>query len=197
MTSSTDSRKMEPEAGQYSVRTVRPDVPLGVDVVLDRLTRPEPGERYPSGAAAVEDLTRALYSGGDAIAGTVFITYAREDSVYTHDLARRLRGIGIKLWIDQDIAPGAKWDRSVEEALRTSDRMLVVMSPAAVASENVADEWSYFLEHAKAVYPLVKQPCELPPRLHRRQYLTSTGDVATDLARVVEMLAGGVARVAG
>ena len=182
-------QKMQPARGQYSVRRVRPELPLGVDLVLEGLTRPEPSERYRTATAAMEELARAFYSGQASVEGTVFISYAREESGYVHEVARRLRGLGVKLWIDQDIQPGANWDRSVEDALREADTMLVVLSPAAVASETVCDEWSYFLDHGKNVYPLIYEPCELPLRLRRRQHIESTRDLLSDLARIVAMLA--------
>jgi serine/threonine protein kinase len=186
-------QKMHPEDGQYSVRKIRTDIPVGVDVVVERLTRPEPSERYPCAVSAIEDMTRAFYSGQSEIGGTVFISYARKEREYVHALAQRLRSIGIKLWTDQDIQPGANWDRSVEEALKDTECMLVIMSPTAVQSENVQDEWSYFLEEGKPVYPFIYQSCELPLRLRRRQHIKSTGDMLTDISRIVDVLAGGTA----
>jgi len=182
-------QKMHPASGQYSARKRRPQLPLGVDLVLEGLTRPEPSERYRTATAAMEDLARAFYSGQEAIEGTVFVSYAREERAYVHELAGRLRGLGVKLWIDQDIPPGASWDRSVEEALRSADRMLVVLSRAAVGSETVQDEWSYFLDHGKNVVPLIYEPCEVPLRLRRRQHIESTRDLLGDLSRVVAVLA--------
>lgn len=182
-------QKLHPAVGQYSARSRRPELPLGVDLVLEGLTRPEPAERYRTATAAMEDLARAFYSGQEAIEGTVFVSYAREESTYVHELARRLRGLGVKVWIDQDIPAGASWDRSVEEALRAADRMLVVLSRAAVESETVQDEWSYFLDHGKGVVPLVYEPCEVPLRLRRRQRVESTRDLLGDLSRLVAVLA--------
>ena len=80
------------------------------------------------------------------------------------------------MWIDQDIPTGANWDESVERALQESSKVLLVMSPAAVASNNVLDERSYFLGMGRAVNPFIYQLCELPFRL-RRQYGATTGDV--------------------
>jgi serine/threonine protein kinase len=184
--------KLQPELGQYSARRHRPELPMGVDVVIDRLTRTDPAERYPSAQAAIDELTRAFYSGQASIEGKVFVSYARKDQDYVHDLARQLRSIGVDIWIDQDIAPGTNWDHHIEDALAACDKMLLILSPAAVASENVHDEWSYFLERGKAVYPFVYQPCEMSFRLRRRQFITSTGDTLNDVAKIVDVLAGGI-----
>jgi serine/threonine protein kinase len=184
--------KLQPEPQMYSARRHRPELPMGVDVVIDRLTRTNPQERYPTAQAAVDELTRAFYTGKSNIEGKVFISYARKDQDYVHGLARQLRNIGIDIWIDQDISPGANWDHHIETALALCDKMLLILSPAAVASENVHDEWSYFLEHGKAVYPFVYQPCEMSFRLRRRQFMTSTGDTLNDVAKIVDILAGGI-----
>lgn len=181
--------KLEPRDGQYSVRRLRSDLPVGVDLVVEGLTRPDPSDRYASASDAIEEMARAFYSGQSSVEGTVFLSYAREETAYVHDLARRLRGIGIKLWLDQDIQPGTNWDRSVEEALRKSSCMLVIMSRAAVESESVTDEWSYFLDHGKAVYPMIYEPCELPLRLRRRQHITRSHDLLSDMSRIIGVLA--------
>jgi|GEM_PF-1678136 len=185
-------RKLQPEPQMYSARRHRPDLPIGVDVVIDRLTRMNPEECYPSAQEAIDELTRAFYSGQAGIDGKVFISYARKDQEYVHGLARQLRHIGVDIWIDHDISPGSNWDQHIENDLAICDKMLLILSPAAVASENVHDEWSYFLERGKAVYPFVYQPCEMSFRLRRRQFITSTGDTLNDVAKIVDILAGGI-----
>jgi serine/threonine protein kinase len=182
-------QKLRPAEGQYSLRRIRPDLPLGIDLVIEGLTRVQPSERYRTATAASEEIARAFYRGQAAVEGTVFLSYAREQSDYVHELARRLRGLGVQLWIDLDIQPGTNWDSSVEDALQRSDMMVVVLSRAAVESETVRDEWSYFLDHGKDVYPLLYERCEVPLRLRRRQYIETTRDLLNDLARIVGMLA--------
>jgi len=174
-----------------SVREHRPDLPLGVDLVIDRLMRSDREARFDSASAAVTSLQRAFYSGQSDIAGRVFVSYARSDSEYVVRLVTELRRIGLGVWMDRDIPPGANWDQTIEQALNTCDKMLLIASPASMLSENVQDEWSFFLEHGKAVYPFMHQDCELSFRLRRRQYIPSTGDLLGDVARIVDVLAGG------
>jgi serine/threonine protein kinase len=180
--------KMRPRDGQYSVCATRPDVPVAVDAVIAGLTRPAPGERYATATAAIEEMARARYSAHSRIDGVVFLSYAREQSAYVHEMARRLRSIGLTLWTDQDIEPGATWDRRVEAALQRADSMLVIMSPAAARSETVTDEWSYFLDAGKAVVPAVYEPCDVPLRLRRRQHIALSRDMLSDVALIVDAL---------
>jgi hypothetical protein len=179
------------DASLPSVRKIKPHLPPGVDVVLDRLTRCEPEERYSSLAEAVDELARAFYSGQASIEGQVFISYARKDKDFVYELAKELRRVGLDLWIDQDIPPGANWDKSIEKALAQCDKLLLIVSPASMVSENVQDEWSYFLEEGKPVYPFIYEATELSFRLRRRQYIMGAGDLLNDVAGIVDVLSGG------
>ena len=75
------------------------------------------------------------------------MSYARKDSQFALRLAQDLHEAGADLWMDlRDIKGGERWDRSIEDALAKCPRLLVVLSPAAVKSNNVVDEVSYALE---------------------------------------------------
>lgn len=180
--------RAEPPVGFYCATKLRPDLPVGVDAVIAGFTQPKPENRYATASNGIQELERIYYAGRADIEGTVFVSYARADSTYVSDLCQRLRRIGIRLWSDHDIAPGANWDRAVESALRSASKMLVVMSPAATRSENVQDEWSYFLQENKPVHPFLYQPCELPFRLRRRQHIVSSGDLLGDISRIIDHL---------
>ncbi len=120
-----------------------------------------------------------------ANAPLTFVSYCREDSAFALQLARDLKTAGAAVWIDQlDIHPGQRWDQAVEGALRDSPRMVVVLSPAAVSSNNVLDEVSYALETQKTVLPILYRDCEIPFRLRRVQRL----DFRTDYSRMLQTL---------
>lgn len=189
----TGERKPEYQYNQVisKVRDFRPDLPIGVDVVVSRLLHSDPEQRYQTASSAIEDLYSAFYSGQSAIEGRVFLSYARKDSDYVYTLARELRRIGLDIWIDQDIDPGENWDNSIEEALKNCKKMLLIVSPDSMRSDNVQDEWSYFLEEGKAVFPFIYKDCEMSFRLRRRQYIIGTDDLLNDVARIVDVLAGG------
>lgn len=174
-----------------TIRQHRPDLPIGVDVVINRLTHFDPSKRFLSAQAGIDALNQVFYSGQSAVEGQIFISYARIDSAYVYTLARELRRIGLDIWIDQDIDPGVNWDKSIEQALRKCDKMLLIVSPESMRSENVQDEWSYFLEEGKSVFPFIFKECDMSFRLRRRQYILSTNDLLNDVARIVDVLAGG------
>ncbi len=88
-----------------------------------------------------------------------------------------MRSAGADIWIDQlDVPPGKHWDRVTEEALEGCERLLVVLSPSSVNSDNVMDEVSFALENKKQIFPVLYRNCKVPFRLRRIQY----SDFATD-----------------
>jgi hypothetical protein len=120
---------------------------------------------------------------------TYFVSYAREDSEVVLTLATELRAVGVKLWLDQlDIVAGQRWDRAVEEGLATIQGLIVVLSPAAVASHNVMDEVSYALEEGKPVIPILLRPCAIPFRLRRVQYIDLTASYETGFSHLLRAL---------
>jgi hypothetical protein len=122
-----------------------------------------------------------------------FVSYSRADSPFAVKLASDLRANGASVWIDQlDIAAGARWDNSIEEALRRSARVIVLLSPKAVASQNVLDEVSFAMDEGKTLVPVLVEPCTIPMRLRRLQYVDFTSSYETALGRLLVTL--GVAR---
>lgn len=116
--------------------------------------------------------------------GQFFLSYSRADSEVALKLATDLREAGADIWVDQhDIKPSERWDRSVENGLRESVGVVLVMSPRSVASENVMDEISVALDSGKHVIPVLVAPCQAPLRLARVQFIDATQDYSGALAR--------------
>ncbi|MDD1776038.1 MAG: TIR domain-containing protein [Candidatus Methanomethylicus sp.] len=119
----------------------------------------------------------------------LFFSYARADKEFALKLAESLRSAGANLWIDQlDIQAGDRWDRAVEQALSNTESMLVILSPAAVASNNVMDEVSFAIDKNKRIVPVLYQTCTIPLRLRRLQYLDFTADFSQGLERLLSNL---------
>ncbi len=72
---------------------------------------------------------------------TIFLSYAGANEEFALKLARDLLDAGADMFVDQfDIKRGENWDRAVESALHGCKTFVVLLSPAAVESENVMDE---------------------------------------------------------
>lgn len=187
-------QQINPDVGLPSVRDSRPELPIGVDLVLDRLTRRDLNERYSSATEAINHLLQAFYSGQGMSEGKVFISYARKDSEYVYTLAKELQRLNIDIWIDQDIEHGKDWGDSIENALNDCDMMLLIATKDSMASDYVTHEWSYFMGGGKPVYPFISEssaPDNIHPRLNRVQHIIGTDDMLNNIARIVDVLAGG------
>jgi hypothetical protein len=110
------------------------------------------------------------------LARKVFVSYAHEDRRFAERVARELESGGHTIWMDPRIEAGQRWDRVVEDQIARCQRVVVILSPDAVASENVLDEVSYALDHGKEILPVLYRDCNVPLRLNRIQYFDARGD---------------------
>jgi hypothetical protein len=114
-----------------------------------------------------------------------FISYCRVDQEFALRLAQDLKAAGAAVWLDQlDIRPGNPWDNAVERALRAATKMLVILTPTSVDSENVRDEIAYALKQGKIVIPVLYMECDIPLRLERKQHI----DFRANYARGLDLL---------
>ena len=119
---------------------------------------------------------------------TIFVSYARADSEVALKLAGDLKTAGVNVWLDQlDIAPGERWDRAVEEALERSKRLLVILSPTSVGSDNVMDEVSYAIDEKKDIVPIMIERCRLPLRMRRFQFIDFAVEYTSSLKKLLSI----------
>ena len=126
----------------------------------------------------------------DVPAPQVFLSYARDDEAFATRLANNLLKQQIDVWLDVfRLQPGQSWARQIGEALDNCQTLLVVLSPASVASENVEDEWNYYLDHKRPIVTVQHQPCKVPYRLSKLLYVDfHEVDYDHALARLVATL---------
>ena len=107
--------------------------------------------------------------------GSVFICYSRKDEDFVFQLATSLKRRGVSVWLDQwDIPSGADWNRAIEKALEESTRLLLILSPSSIESDQVQCEWLSAIDEKKVVIPILYQPCHIPHRLKAIQYIDFT-----------------------
>ena len=71
----------------------------------------------------------------------VFISYSHSDATFATRLANALPPLGLEPWIDQGgIHGGARWSSSIQQALDDREALILVLTPASMASGNVEDE---------------------------------------------------------
>ena len=142
-------------------------LPVSVDDVLFRMMHIDPDSRFSSNLEAVKNLADALEGTGGLC---VFVSFSHADLQMVEPIIEKLRSMGTRLWWDKDIVHGSDWDDQIEQAMVSSDLMLVFVSPSAVASPESKKEWKYWMgEIKKPLIPVVIKDCRLPYRLYSLQ----------------------------
>jgi formylglycine-generating enzyme required for sulfatase activity len=104
-----------------------------------------------------------------------FLSYSRINKDFALKLAKELKSAGFLVWLDQlDIPTGARWDNELEKALEECEIFMLILTPAAIASENVKDEIGYAIDNSKRILPILLENCNVPLRLRRFQYVDFT-----------------------
>lgn len=104
-----------------------------------------------------------------------FLSYSRANKDFALKLAKELKSEGFYIWLDQlDIPAGSRWDREVEKALEECEIFMIILTPAAINSENVLDEIGYAVDNGKHFLPVMLETCNVPLRLRRFQYVDFT-----------------------
>ena len=102
----------------------------------------------------------------------IFVSHSNRDTEFARQLAQALNGAGISVWLDvADIPQGMKWSTAIQQGLNECEAMIVIISPDSMASVNVEDEWQYYLDKKKKVFPVRWKPADVHFQLSRIQYI--------------------------
>lgn len=102
----------------------------------------------------------------------IFISYSRQDETLVRKLAQSLQADNFDIWLDVlNISSGEKWANAIQQGLDDSDAMVLVITPTAMESNQVANEWQYYLEENKPVIPIRLKPAKIHYQLRPLQYI--------------------------
>lgn len=104
----------------------------------------------------------------------IFISYKRENLAAVQSVVQGLRGAGLQVWWDQDIAPSDPWEATIEQQLEAAKVVIVAWSSTAVASENVKAEARQARNRGKLIQIFVER-CEPPLFFGERQGVDLSG----------------------
>ena len=162
--------------------------------------------KYPERLAELSTVVRQLINdflnqSVPAQKPKVFLCHSSSDKLDVRQLYQRLRAINMLPWLDEkDILPGQDWDLEIRRAIRASRAIVVCLSKAAIMKSgyvqkeiknalDVADEQP---EGAIFLIPLRLEPCEVPDRLSRWQWVDLFEPNGFEqLARALRKLADG------
>ena len=119
----------------------------------------------------------------------IFISHSQKDSDFALKLGKDLRAAWANVWIDEvNIKKGERWDRAIQRALADCDSLIVILSNAAMDSENVIDEINFFISKEKQILPVLYEDCEIYYRLERFQRTDFTNNYDTGLKQLCRAL---------
>ena len=96
----------------------------------------------------------------------VFVSYSRDDESRVFEVAAKLRAAGVSLWIDQGALDAAsQWSEQIVNALESAKVLLLMVTEAAVHSDNVAKEVVLVSERKGHILPVYLEPTVIPPVL--------------------------------
>jgi predicted ATPase len=120
---------------------------------------------------------------------SIFISYAHADSAFVDRLEADLRKLGFDPWdYRQRLKGGQRWRRELHEAVKRAQVLLIVLSPDAVASQNVQIEYDYVLELGNVVIPLYYRQCEVPMELRAIQWVDFRHSYEQGLSALLDTL---------
>src|SRR5690349_20860639 len=107
----------------------------------------------------------------------VFISYSRKDLSFIETLVADLKNAGLDVWYDvSHIAGGARWRSEIENALRNSQYVIVVLSPDSIASEWVEREFLFSSNLRRKIIPVMYRLCEIPLNYVDLNYIDMQGE---------------------
>jgi hypothetical protein len=109
------------------------------------------------------------------MAPQIFVSYSHQNTAFAKKLFKDLEREGYDIWLDStDIQTGARWDDEIVKGLDASQVFMILLSKTSAASQNVKDEIGYALDRNLHIIPILIEPCEVPFRLRRVQYVDFT-----------------------
>jgi HEAT repeat protein len=107
----------------------------------------------------------------------IFISYQRENQPFAESLRKRLHDWKLDTWMDvHDIPDGSHWPDEIDRGLRASDVVVGIMSPLAMESRNVKNEWDWAIVNKKRLILLLLEPCSIHMNYVSLNYIDFTRD---------------------
>jgi hypothetical protein len=107
----------------------------------------------------------------------IFISWSSKDESFVTPLHKQLADSGHRAWLNTESLPkGERWRAELFKALEEASLMILVLSPDAIQSKWVAEEWRAFLKLGKPIIPLLYRDCKIPRSLDALQMIKSGND---------------------
>ena len=113
----------------------------------------------------------------DQLKPRIFISYSSKDKEFVDQIYGQLKNSGYYSWKDSESIPKAElWKDALVKALSEADIMLLILSPDAVSSKWVKEEWKTFFETKKKIIPILYKECKVPREINKFQIIFTKGE---------------------
>lgn len=114
---------------------------------------------------------------------TVYINFAEADESIAQQLADDLNKIGLTTWLHDPNPSDVKWAGGVHPALKDCNRMVLVLSAAALDDASNRAAWAFFRDKRKPVVIAQIDNAEPPDELRRSPRFDFSGGAYKSLLR--------------
>ncbi len=123
------------------------------------------------------------------MAKNIFISYSRREVGFVDDLVSQLESKQYEVWLDyRKLVPGSPWQDQIYKGINDADVILLLVSKASLASQNVEVEWRKVLEQKKRIILLIFEAVDLPPELEKYEWVDFRGNYQAGLDELFSQL---------
>jgi adenylate cyclase len=126
----------------------------------------------------------------------VFLSYAREDVETARELAGLLTGAGQTVWWDRHVHGGANFSEEIDRELKNAQAVMVLWSPASVASAWVQDEAAEGRDSGRLV-PVILNSVKPPLGFRQLQCIDLSTWTDDGRSEPIDDLLAAIAKMAG
>jgi hypothetical protein len=127
-------------------------------------------------------------SGANGNSHHVFLSYSRKDTKVMHRIRDGLREVGLGVWTDDTLEPGTSaWERAISAAIRSTECLVVILSPDAEQSTWVGRELAMAETLEKRIFPVLVRGSErdaVPIRLMSHQWVDARNNYQDAFTRL-------------
>lgn len=96
----------------------------------------------------------------------IFVSYSRRQLYFAESVVLHLQKAGLDVWFDlQKLTPGVDWSAALKDGYTTCDRLLLIVSQAALQSPYVQVEWESALQKGREIILVLTEAVSLPEAL--------------------------------
>ena len=100
----------------------------------------------------------------------IFISFSQRDTRHMTTLRENLISVGYTPWIDPHPRPNQDWRFEIDDAIRSADAVLVIVTPSAADSTYMTYEWALAIGLDVPVIPIIFERARMHPRLQMLEH---------------------------